>query len=159
MKVGVQIETKIHSYMNMSLRLSHTLSILETLATFHLLMSPLNSMLMPEDSKSEKLVTTAVLQSAIGPYVVVAVVGIIVQSLMARSKSYSSVMAVCAATCAGRKRSSARPARRCDRNARAQLHRMRHNVLHRHATRCNVVCVASSCNEEHQVAPLWDASR
>jgi hypothetical protein len=32
-------------------------------------------------------------------------------------------------------------------------------VLHRRATRCEVVCVASSCNEEHQVATLRDAPR
>jgi hypothetical protein len=35
------------------------------------------------------------------------------------------VMAVCAATCAGRNSSSATPTRRCDRNARAHLHRKR----------------------------------
>jgi hypothetical protein len=43
---------------------------------------------------------------------------------------FAFVMAVCAATCAGRKRSSARPARRCDRIARAHLHTS-------DTTRCN----------------------
>jgi hypothetical protein len=42
------------------------------------------------------------------------------------------------------------PARRCERNAVAKLHRNRHNVVHRRATRCNTGCAAPSCNIEHQ---------
>ena len=33
------------------------------------------------------------------------------------------------------------------------------DVLHRRATRCEVVCVASLCNKEHQAATLRDAPR
>jgi hypothetical protein len=84
--------------------------------------------------------TAAVFQSAIGPYVAAAAVGSVTHAVTAGPK-FASVMTVCAATCAGRKRSSARPARRCDRNVAAQLHRKRHNavlatrdVLHRRAT-------------------------
>jgi hypothetical protein len=84
------------------------------------------------------LVTAAVFQSAIGPYVVVAAVELLTHAITAVFK-LASVMAVCAATCAGRKRSSARPARRCDRHAAAHLHRKRHDALHRFATRCNCV--------------------
>ena len=103
------------------------------------------------------LVTATVFQSAIGPYVVVEVVGLVNQAIAA-VPAFASVMAVCAAACAGSTRSRARPARRCDRHARAQLHRKRHDVLYHRATRCNGVCaasscneVASSCNEEHQL--------
>jgi hypothetical protein len=32
-----------------------------------------------------------------------------------------------------------------------------HDMLHRRATRCKAVCVASLCNEEHQVVTLRDA--
>ncbi len=32
-------------------------------------------------------------------------------------------------------------------------------MLHRRAKRCEVVCVASACNEEHQAATLRDAPR
>ncbi len=67
------------------------------------------------------LVTAAVFQSAIEPYVVVAVTGLVTHAVAAAA-TFALVMAVCAATCAGRKRSSARPARRCDRIARAHLH-------------------------------------
>ena len=73
------------------------------------------------------LVTADVSQSAIEPYVVVAGVGLVTHAITAVFK-FASVMAVCAATCAGRKRSRARLARRCDRHARAQLHRKRHDV-------------------------------
>ena len=121
---------------------------LDTLATFHLLMSPLNVGRAVLDGKSRfaMLVTAAVSQSAIGPYVVVAVVGLVTHAITAVFK-FASVMAVSAVTCAGRKRSSARPARRVDRNARAHLHRsdttcctaVRHvatrYVLHRRATK------------------------
>jgi hypothetical protein len=67
------------------------------------------------------LVTAAVFQSAIEPYVVVAVTGLVTHAVAAAAM-FALVMAVCAATYAGRKRSSARPARRCDRIARAHLH-------------------------------------
>ena len=92
------------------------------------------------------LVTAAVSQSAIGPYVAVAVVGLVTHAITAVFK-FVSVMAVCAATCAGRKRSSARPTRRCDRHATAHLHKgdtacctaVRHAatrcMLHRRATK------------------------
>jgi hypothetical protein len=42
------------------------------------------------------------------------------------------------------------PARRCERNAVAKLHRNRHDVVLRRATRCNTGCAAPSCNVEHQ---------
>jgi hypothetical protein len=42
------------------------------------------------------------------------------------------------------------PARRCERNAVAKLHRNRHDVVHRRATRCNTGCAAPLCNVEHQ---------
>jgi hypothetical protein len=70
------------------------------------------------------VVTAAVFQSAIGPYVVVAVVGL-VSHAVAAVLMFALVMAVCASTCAGRKSSSTRPTRRCDRHARAHLHRKR----------------------------------
>ncbi len=70
------------------------------------------------------VVTVAVFQSAIGPYVVVAVVGSVSHSVAA-VPMFALVMAVCAATCAGRRSSSATPMTRCDRHARAQLHRKR----------------------------------
>ncbi len=83
------------------------------------------------------LVTAAVFQFSIGPYVVVSPEA---HAVTADTK-FASVMAVCAVTCTGSARSSTRPARRCDRNAAAQLHRKRHNVLlatrdvlHRRAT-------------------------
>jgi hypothetical protein len=94
-------------------------------------------------------VTAAVFQSAIGPYVVFEVDGLVNQAIAA-VPAFVSVMAVCAATCAGSTRSRARPARRCNRHARAELHRKRHDELQRRATRYNAVaavCVASSCNK------------
>jgi hypothetical protein len=100
------------------------------------------------------LVTATVFQSAIGPYVVVEVVGLVNQAIAA-VPAFASVMAVCAATCAGSTRSRARPARRCDRHARPELHRKRHDELQRRATRYNAVCVASSCNK---VASLFRVS-
>jgi hypothetical protein len=125
---------------------------LDTLATFHLLMSALNVGLSL--NKDAMLVTAAVFQSAIGPYVVVAVVGLVSHAVAAVSM-FALVTAVCAATCAGRKSSSATPTRRCDRHARAHLHRKRGR---RAAPPCDtVVFVASSCNEENQVATLRDA--
>ena len=74
------------------------------------------------------LVTATVFQSAIGPYVVVEVVGSVNQAVAA-VPAFASVMAVCAAACAGSTRSRARPARRCDRHARVELHRKRHDEL------------------------------
>ena len=139
--------------MNKPLRLGRTWYMFATLATFHLLMSALNVGLLA--NTEAMLVTAAVFQSAIGPYVVVAVVGLVSHAVTAVFK-FASVMAVCAAMCAGRKRSSARPASRCDRNARAQLHR---SVTNSDTTCCDAVrhvatryCVVSSCNEEHNVA-------
>ncbi len=74
--------------------------------------------------------TAAVFQSAIGPYVVVAVVGSFTHDVAASFK-FASVMPVSAATCVGSTRSSARrPARRCDRNATTQLHRKRHHTCY-----------------------------
>jgi hypothetical protein len=70
------------------------------------------------------VVTAAVFHSAIGPYVVVAVVGL-VSHAVAAVPMFALVIAVCTATCAGRKSSSATPTRRCDRHARAHLHRKR----------------------------------
>jgi hypothetical protein len=87
--------------------------------------------------------TDAVFQSAIGPYVVVAVAGLVTHASAAVLK-FPLVMASNAATCAGSARSSARPARRCDRHARAQLHRKRHEVWQRSSTRCNAGCAAPS---------------
>ena len=57
------------------------------------------------------VVTADVFQSAIGPYVVVAVVGSVTHAITIVFK-FASVMAVCATMCAGRKRSSTRLARR-----------------------------------------------
>ena len=94
-------------------------------------------------------VTAAVFQSAIGPYVVAAVTGSVSHANAAVPMFASSS---CAATCAGSTRSRARPARRCDRRARAHLHRKRHDVVHRRATHCNEVRVASSCNEEQHAS-------
>ena len=96
---------------------------LDTLATFHLLMSALNVGLAVSDGKNRfaMLVTAAVFQSAIGPYVVVAVLGLVSHSVAA-VPMFPLVMAVCAATCAGRKSSSTTPTRRCDRHATAKLH-------------------------------------
>jgi hypothetical protein len=92
------------------------------------------------------LVTATVFQSAIGPYVVVEVVGSVNQAIAA-VPAFASVMAFCAAACAGSTRSRARPARRCDRHARVELHRKRHDELQCRATCYNAVCVASSCNK------------
>jgi hypothetical protein len=113
-------------------RKEHTSYILHTDATFHFEMSLLNDGWI---NILAMLVTAAVFQSAIGPYVVVAAVGSLTHAITAVFK-FVSVMAVCAATCAGSARSSARPARRCDRLARAQLHRSDTLQLR----------VASSCN-------------
>ena len=57
----------------------------DTLATFHLLMSALNVGLAVYDGKNRlaMLVTAAVFQSAIGPYVVVAVVGLVSHAVAA----------------------------------------------------------------------------
>jgi hypothetical protein len=106
---------------------AHTEYMFATLATFHLLMSPLNVRL--NWNRFVMLVTAAVFQSAIGPYVAVAVTGLVTHAAAAAAM-FAFVMAVCAATCAGSKRSSARPARRCDRIARAHLHTS-------DTTRCN----------------------
>jgi hypothetical protein len=105
---------------------TRTQYMLDTLATFHLLMSALNVGRAVFDgwNRYAMLVTAAVFQSAIGPYVVVAVVGL-VSHAVAAVPMFASVMAACAATCAGRKSSSATPTRRCDRHARAHLHRKR----------------------------------
>ncbi len=54
---------------------------MDTLATFHLLMSPLN--VLKPLNRSAMLVTAAVFQSAIGPYVVVAVVGLVPHAVAA----------------------------------------------------------------------------
>jgi hypothetical protein len=102
------------------------------------------------------LVTAAVFQSAIEPYVFVAVTGSVTHAVAAAAM-FVLVMDVSAATCAGRKRSSARPARRCDRIARAHLHTS-------DTTRCNadvlqLVRVAPWCNVRRQVATLMDATR
>jgi hypothetical protein len=107
------------------------MSIFATLATFHLLMSPLKvGLAVPAGlNRLVMLVTAAVFQSAIGPYCDLAVTGLVTHAVAAAAM-FAFVMAVCAATCAGRKRSSARPARRCDRIARAHLHTS-------DTTRCN----------------------
>jgi hypothetical protein len=121
---------------------THTMSIVATLATFHLLMSPLKvGLAVPAGlNRFVMLVTAAVFQSAIGPYCDLAVTGSVTHALAAAAM-FALVMAVCAATCAGRKRSSARPERRCDRIARAHLHtsdttccNAAVRVLHRGAT-------------------------
>jgi hypothetical protein len=106
------------------------------------------------------LVTAAVFQSAIGPYVVVAVVGDCSHAVAAAPMS-ALVMAVCAAACAGRKSSSATPTRRCDRHARAHLHRKRGR---RAATPCDTLrggmcCIivqrrTPSCNPQGCPAPV-----
>jgi hypothetical protein len=69
---------------------------LDTLTTFHLLMSPLNVGRAVLDGKSSfaMLVTAAVFQSVIGPYVVVAVVGLVTHAITAVFK-FASVMAAC----------------------------------------------------------------
>jgi hypothetical protein len=87
------------------------------------------------------LVTAAVFQPTIGPYVVAAVAGLLTHASAAVLK-FALVMAVCAATCMGKKRSSASPARRCDRNVTAELYRKRHDVSQRNATRR----VATQCD-------------
>ncbi len=79
-------------------------------------------------------VTAAVFQLAIGPYVAAAVVESAVHADTAILKFelvmavMAVEMAVCAATWAGSTRSSARPARWCDRILKAHLHR-RYDVL------------------------------
>jgi hypothetical protein len=85
------------------------------------------------------LVTAAVFQSVIEPYVVVAVTGSVTHALAAAAM-FEFVMAVCAAACAGRKRSSARPARPCDRIARAHLHTS-------DTTRCNADVLQRGTND------------
>ena len=106
------------------------------------------------------LVTAAVFQSAIGPYVVVAVVGSVSHAVTA-VPMFVLVMAVCAATCAGRNSSSATPTRRCDRHARAHLHRKRRR---RAAPPCDTLrggmcCIivqrrTPSCNPQGCPAPV-----
>ncbi len=54
---------------------------LDTLATFHLLMSLLNVGLLPK--RPVMLVTADVSQSAIGPYVVAAVLGLVTHAVAA----------------------------------------------------------------------------
>jgi hypothetical protein len=76
-------------------------------------------------------VTAAVFQLAIGPYVAAAVVesafhadtAILKFELVMAVMAVGVDMAVCAATWAGSTRSSARPARRCDRILKAHLHK------------------------------------
>ncbi len=100
-------------------------TLFNTLAVFQFEMSSLNVVL---GIKIWYMVVTALVsQSAIGPYVAVAVAGSVSHSVAA-VPMFASVMAVCVAMCAGTKRSSARPARRCDRHAKAELHRKRHDV-------------------------------
>ena len=95
-------------------------------------------------------VTAAVFQLAIGPYVAAAVAESAFHADTAILK-FELVMAVtaveiavCAATWAGSKRSSARPARRCDRILKARLHRA---IRRSDATNCNPLCIRPSpCN-------------
>jgi hypothetical protein len=137
-------------------RLSHTMYMFDTDATFHLLMSLLNVGL--EEKSETMLVTAAVSQSAIGPYVVAAVVGVFTHVFTA-VYLFASVMAVSAATCAGRKRSSTKPARRCDPNAMAHLHRSDRTcctAVQQVATRYVLHC--RSAKNTH-VAALMDTSR
>jgi hypothetical protein len=151
--VGVQIKKTIHCYMNKPHRLGRTESMLDTLATFHLLMSSLN--VDAPANRPAMRVTAAVFQSAIGPYVVAAYHGS-VSHLFVAEWMLKLVMSVSAATRAGRKRSSARPARRCDRNAPAHLHRKRHLSPEPHGRRIYFDatfakrCVdATHCNVHH----------
>ncbi len=83
----------------------------ETLATFHLLMSALKVGFAL--NRIAMLVTAAVFQSAMLPYIAAAAVGLVAHAVAA-VPMFPFVMAVCAATSAGSTRSSARPTRRCD---------------------------------------------
>ena len=87
------------------------------------------------------LVTAAVFQSAIGPYVVCAVLGSVTHPVTAVPR-FASVMTLSAATWTGSMNRSARPVRRCDRNAiGATAH------LHTSTTMC--------CNAKRYIATQY----
>jgi hypothetical protein len=88
---------------------------LDTLATFHLLMSPLNVGREVLDGKNSwyMLVTPAVFHSAMLPYVVAAVLGLVIHAVAAEPMLLW-VMAVRELTCAGWSISNAKVAKAFD---------------------------------------------